>query len=148
MAEPKIRTLDHHGDDRRPPRLAVDHEPALKFELLEGTGRFDVRVTEEFRGVDRPPPWAYDLVFSTTTDVPTRGGTSRRPLRSGDGSGVVRFRRRGKGLIAYHPTLAGGVGWDPQYERLLGGVMRGETSRRAPNNDFMLHVGRAASDHH
>ncbi|HEY6744026.1 MAG TPA: ThuA domain-containing protein [Lapillicoccus sp.] len=114
--------------------------PALK-RLLESTGRFEVRVTEEFRGATRATIDAYDLVVlnyygrhDPWRDVPEQrfGPQTEQALFD--------FVASGRGLIAYHPTLAGGVGWDPEYERLLGGVMREETSRRAPNNDFLLHT--------
>jgi len=114
--------------------------PALK-ELLEGTGRFQVRVTEEFRGATAATLEPYDLVilnYYGRTD-PWRNVTEERfgPVAE---QALFDFVARGKGLIAYHPTLAGGVGWEPEYERLLGGVMREDTSRRAPNNDFLLHT--------
>ena len=139
MPESKIRTLiitgmtDVHHDWRAT-------TPALT-QLLEGTGRFDVRVTEEFRGASAATLEPYDLVIvnyygrqDPWRDVPEErfGPEAERALFD--------FVASGKGFIAYHPTLAGGVGWDPEYERLLGGVMRETTSRRAPNNDFLLHT--------
>jgi uncharacterized protein len=139
MPDQKIRTLiitgmtDVHHDWRAT-------TPALK-ELLEGTGRFDVRVTEEFRGATSQTLGPYDLVIlnyygrhDPWRDVPEErfGAEAEQALFD--------FVASGKGLVAYHPTLAGGVGWDPEYERLLGGVMREQTSRRAPNNDFIIHT--------
>jgi type 1 glutamine amidotransferase len=114
--------------------------PALKA-LLDSTERFDVRVTEEFRGASAQTLADYDLVvlnyygrFDPWRDVAeqTFGAETEQALYD--------FVAGGKGLIAYHPTLAGGVGWSLEYEKLLGGVMRAETSRRAPNNDFLVHV--------
>jgi hypothetical protein len=94
--------------------------PALK-ELLESTGRFEVRVTEEFRGATAETLAPYDLVIMNYygktdpwRDVPEDrfGAATERAL--------LDFVAAGKGFIAYHPTLAGGVGWDPEYVRLLG----------------------------
>ena len=131
--------LDRHGEDGHPPRLARhDTRPGSA-----ARGDRSVRRSGD-RGVPR---------LDRADHLPLRPGPSQllrttRPVarRRGDRFGqeteqaLFDFVAGGKGLIAYHPTLAGGVGWDPEYERLLGGVMREETSRRAPNNDFMLHV--------
>lgn len=130
MPEQTIRTLivtgmtDVHHDWRAT-------TPALKA-LLEGTGRFEVRVTEEFRGATAQTLEPYDLVVlnyygrrDPWRDVPEErfGEEAEQALFD--------FVASGKGLIAYHPTLAGGVGWDPEYERLLGGVMREDTDRKS-----------------
>jgi type 1 glutamine amidotransferase len=114
--------------------------PALK-RTLEATGRFDVRVTEEFRGASATTLLDYDLVvlnYYGRID-PWRDDPERTFGESGERA-LYDFVSSGRGLIAYHPTLAGGVGWDAEFERMLGGVMRAETSRRAPNNDFMVHT--------
>jgi type 1 glutamine amidotransferase len=114
--------------------------PAL-VALLRSTGRFDVRVTEEFRSATAATLADYDLVIlnyygrvDPWRDVPeqTFGTEAEQALYD--------FVAGGKGLVAYHPTLAGGVGWNAEYEKLLGGVMRAESSRRAPNNDFLVHT--------
>ncbi|WP_456286285.1 ThuA domain-containing protein [Microbacterium sp. JZ70] len=142
MTPKPIRTLivtgmtDVHHDWRKT-------TPAL-VALLESTGRFDVRVSEEFRGATAETLRPYDLVVlnyygrrDPWRDVPEErfGEETERALFD--------FVASGKGLVAYHPTLAGGVGWHPEYERLLGGVMREDTSRRAPNNDFLLRTAEA-----
>jgi len=52
---------------------------------------------------------------------------------------------RRRGLVAYRSTLSMGARWGDELERLCGGMMRGERSRRAPNSDFLVHV--ASPDH-
>lgn len=142
---PTIRTLiitgltDIHHDWRRT-------TPALK-QLLEETGRFDVRVTEEFRGATAETLAPYDLVvlnyygrFDPWGDIPEErwGAATEQAL--------FEFVRSGKGLVGYHPSLSAGVGWgDGEYARMLGGVMRADISRRAPINDFLVRV--AAPEH-
>ncbi|MDR6687752.1 type 1 glutamine amidotransferase [Arthrobacter sp. 1088] len=117
--------------------------PALKA-ALEETGRFEVRVTEEFRGATAGTLKPYDLVVLNYygRHDPWRDVPEERFGQAAE-QALFDFVAGGKGLIAYHPTLAGGVGWDPEYERLLGGVMREDTSRRAPNNDFLIHTAEA-----
>jgi len=143
MPESQIRTLivtgmtDVHHDWRAT-------TPALK-DLLVGTGRFDVRITEEFRGATARTLEPYDLVILNYYGRrdPWRHVPEQRFGEDAE-QALFDFVASGRGLIAYHPTLAGGVGWDPEYERLLGGVLREQTSRRAPNNDFLIHT---AEDH-
>jgi type 1 glutamine amidotransferase len=136
---PTIKTLIVTG------KTDIHHDwrattPALA-RLLEGTGRFEVRVTEEFRGATAPTIAAYDLILLNYYGCadPWRDVEEDRFGQETE-EALLDFVSDGRGLIAYHPTLAGGVGWDSEYERLLGGVLREESSRRAPNNDFMLHV--------
>ena len=120
---PTIKTLIVTG------KTDIHHDwrsttPALA-RLLEGTGRFEVRVTEEFRGATAPTIAAYDLIllnYYGRAD-PWRDVEEDRFGQETE-EALLDFVSDGRGLIAYHPTLAGGVGWDPEYERLLGGVMR------------------------
>ncbi len=115
-------------------------------ELLEETERFDVRVTEEFRGATAATLAPYDLVvvnyygrFEPWGDTPE--------MRWGEETeqALYDFVSAGGGLVAYHSTLSMGAGWGAELERMCGGMMRAERSRRAPNSDFLIQV--ASPDH-
>lgn len=113
---------------------------------LRDTGRFDVRVTEEFRGATPETLAPYDVVvlnwfgrfdvWSTEPEVRWGEETERA---------VQDFVRAGGGLVAYHASLQMGGGPQADYRRLFGGRLELELSRRAPNNDFRVRV--AAPDH-
>jgi type 1 glutamine amidotransferase len=110
-------------------------------ELLTSTGRFDVRITEEFRGAGPETLEPYDLVVLNYFGRFEPWG--REP--------EIRWGRRaeqalydhvaaGKGCVVYHASLQMGEDWDDDFERMAGGVMRQHCSRRAPIPDFRLHV--------
>ncbi|GAA0248553.1 ThuA domain-containing protein [Cryptosporangium japonicum] len=115
-------------------------------ELLTGTGAFDVRITEEFRGASSETLEPYDLVvlnyfgrFEPWGHAPEkRWGTSAEQA-------LYDFVAAGKGVVVYHASLQMGAGWGDDFEKMAGGVLREECSRRAPINDFRLHV--KAPDH-
>ena len=118
--------------------------PALAT-LLADTGRFEVHVTEEFRGAGPETLEGYDLVLLNYYGrfEPWGVGEERR-FGERTERALFDFVRAGGGLIPYHATLQGGVGWE-EFERVAGLVLRDHTSRRAPNNDFQVRV--AAPDH-
>jgi type 1 glutamine amidotransferase len=135
----KIKTLvvtghtDIHHDWRTvTPMLA---------EMLHTTGLFDVRVTEEFRGAGPETLAPYDLVvlnyfgrFEPWGSAPERRWGTRTEQALYD------HVASGGGVVVYHASLQMGGGWDDDFERMAGGVMRQHCSRRAPIPDFRLHV--------
>src|ERR1044072_2388569 len=84
--------------------------PALK-RVLEDTGRFDVRVTEEFRGAGPETLAGYDLVVLNYYGKRDPWGNDPE-VRWGERAeeALYDFVRDGGGLIPYHATLSGGVG--------------------------------------
>ena len=115
-------------------------------ELLTDTGRFDVRVTEEFRGAGPETLEPYDLVVLNYFGRFLPWG--REPeLRWGSRAEQALYAHvaAGKGVVVYHASLQMGEGWDDDFEKLAGGVMRQHCSRRAPIDAFRLHV--VAPDH-
>jgi type 1 glutamine amidotransferase len=114
--------------------------PMLR-DLLKETGLFDVRITEEFRGASAETLEPYDLVvlnyfgrFEPWSRAPeNRWGT-------GAEQALYDFVAAGKGVVVYHASLQMGAGWEDDFEAMAGGVMREHCSRRAPIDDFRLHV--------
>jgi type 1 glutamine amidotransferase len=115
-------------------------------ELLRGTDLFDVRVTEEFRGAGPETLEPYDLVvlnyfgrFEPWGHAPEQRWGARAEQALYD------FVAGGGGVVVYHASLQMGAGWEDDFEKMAGGVMREPCSRRAPIPDFRLY--RASADH-
>lgn len=135
----KLRALivtghtDIHHDWRTMSPMLAQH--------LRDTGRFDVRITEEFRGAGPETLEPYDLVvlnyfgrFEPWGHAPEQRWGPRAEQALYD------FVAGGGGVVVYHASLQMGAGWEDDFERMAGGVLREHCSRRAPIPDFRLHV--------
>ena len=108
--------------------------PVLR-KILEDSGRFDVRVTEEFRGAGADTLAPYDVVVLNYYD-------SNRPnLRWGEvtGNALLNFVRGGKGLVLYHFSLAAFDGWT-EFEAMCGGNWRPNNGHHSARHDFTVTV--------
>jgi len=129
-APAKIRALIITGENGHDWRSVT---PELRKDL-EGTGRFDVRVTEEFHGAGSETLASYDVVVLNYQD--------RRPdQRWGDRAdkALLDFVRSGKGLVMYHFSTAAFVGWD-EYEKLSGGNWRNNNGQHSAAHDFTVDI--------
>jgi type 1 glutamine amidotransferase len=143
------------GDDKLKALIVTGHtdihhdwrtvSPMLA-DLLRSTGRFDVRITEEFRGAGPETLEPYDLIvlnyfgrFEPWGHAPEQRWGPRAEQALYD------HVAGGKGVVVYHASLQMGAGWEDDFERMAGGVMREHCSRRAPIDDFRLYV--TAPDH-
>lgn len=102
---------------------------------LEDTGRFEVRVTEEFRGAGPETVAPYDLVVLNYYE-------RRRPeLWWGERAqnALLDFVRSGKGLVMYHFSVAAFDGWE-EYEKLSGGNWRPNQGHHSPSHDFTVDI--------
>lgn len=103
--------------------------------ILEDTGRFEVRVTEEFRGAGPETLAPYDVVILNYFD-------RRRPeLWWGERAqnALLDFVRSGKGLVVYHFSLAAFDGWT-EYEKMCGGNWRPNQGHHSPPHDFVVEI--------
>lgn len=126
----KIRTLIITGDNAHDWRSVT---PELR-KVLEATGRFDVRVTEEFRGAGPETLAPYDLVVLNFHN--------RRPdNRWGERAeqALLDFVRSGKGVVMYHFAVAAFNGWD-EYEKLSGGNWRPNQGHHSAAHDFKVKI--------
>jgi type 1 glutamine amidotransferase len=129
-APAKVRALIITGENGHDWRSVT---PELR-KVLEATGRFDVRVTEEFRGASPETLASYDVVVLNYQD--------RRPdQRWGDRADktLLDWVRSGKGLVMYHFAAAAFVGWD-EYEKLSGGNWRPNQGQHSAAHDFTLTI--------
>ena len=129
-APAKIRTLIITGENSHDWRSVT---PELR-KVLEATGRFDVRVTEEFRGAGPETLAPYDLVVLNHQ--------YRRPdQRWGDRAdqALLDFVRAGKGVVMYHFAVAAFAGWE-EYEKMSGGNWRPGQGHHSAAHDFTVDI--------
>jgi type 1 glutamine amidotransferase len=109
--------------------------PVLR-KILEDSGRFEVRVTEEFRGAGADTLAPYDVVVVNYYD------NRRANLRWGDSAdnALLNFVRGGKGLVVYHFSLAAFDGWT-EYEKICGANWRTNNGHHSARHDFTVTVG-------
>ena len=108
--------------------------PLLR-KMLEDTGRFDVRITEEFRGAGPETLAPYDLVVLNYFD-------GRKPaLRWGERSdqALLDYVRSGKGLVVYHFSVAAFDGWT-EFEKICAGNWRPNNGHHSARHDFRVDV--------
>ena len=108
--------------------------PVLR-KILEDSGKFAVRVTEEFRGAGPETLASYDLVVLNYYEM-------RKPeLRWGDraDNALLDFVRSGKGLVVYHFSVAAFDGWT-EYEKICAGNWRPNNGHHSAAHDFTVKV--------
>ncbi len=104
-------------------------------DILERTGKFQVRVNEEPAGITDTTFQGYDAVALNYTNYMMRfGPTWPEATRKA----VLNFLARGKGLVAFHASLSAFAEW-PEYERMIGGAWR-EGSAHAPYHPFKVEI--------
>lgn len=131
QSPPKIQALIITGQNGHDWRATT---PVLR-KLLEDTGHFQVRVTEEFRGAGPETLTPYDVVILNYYD------SNHPELRWGeraDGA-LLDFVRSGKGVVVYHFSTAAFNGWQ-EYERLCGGNWRPEHGHHSARHDFTVEI--------
>ena len=128
---PKIQALIITGQNGHDWRGTT---PVLR-SLLEATGKFEVRVTEEFRGAGAETLTPYDVVVLNYYE-------SRKPeLRWGERAetALTNFVRGGKGLVVYHFSTAAFDGWT-EFEKMCGGNWRPNNGHHSARHDFTVQI--------
>ena len=108
--------------------------PVMK-QALEETGKFEVRVTEEFRGAGPETLAPYDLAIVNYYDG-TR--TTNRWGERAD-KALEDFVRSGKGLVLYHLSLGAFDGWT-EYEKMSGANWRPNEGHHSARHDFLVNI--------
>lgn len=104
-------------------------------EMLERTGRFEVRISEEPAGSTEVTFRGYDALVLNYTNYKGRFGPSWPETTR---QAFLDFVRSGKGVVAYHPACGAFEEW-PEYEKVLGGVWR-DKGAHAPYHSFQVDV--------
>jgi len=129
--QPKIQALIITGQNGHDWRATT---PVLR-KILEDTGRFEVRVTEEFRGAGPETLAPYDVVILNYYDKNApdlRWG--QRPEQA-----LLDYVKSGKGVVVYHFSTAAFNGW-AEYEKLSGGNWRPKNGHHSPKHDFNVDI--------
>jgi uncharacterized protein len=108
--------------------------PVLR-KILEDTGRFEVRTTEEFRGGGPETLAPYDVVILNYYE-------KKQPdLRWGEraDTALVNYVRGGKGLVVYHFAAAAFDGWI-EYEKMCGANWRPNNGHHSARHDFTVEI--------
>jgi type 1 glutamine amidotransferase len=131
-APPKIQVLIVTGQNGHNWRGTT---PILR-KTLEDTEKFEVHVTEEFRGTGPETLAPYDLVVLNYQD---RG--NRPELRWGEraDSALLDFVRGGKGLLIYHFSMAAFDGW-AEYEKMSAGNWRPNNGHHSALHSFVIDI--------
>ena len=127
----KLQVLIVTGQNRHDWRATT---PVLR-KLLEDTGRFEVRVAEEFRGAGPETLAPYDVVVLNYDD-------KRQPaLRWGEraDSALLSWVRSGKGVVVFHFATAAFEGWE-EYEKMCAGNWRPNNGHHSARHDFTVDV--------
>jgi predicted DNA-binding protein with PD1-like motif/type 1 glutamine amidotransferase len=130
-APPKIQVLIVTGQNGHNWRGTT---PLLR-KALEDTGKFEVRVMEEFRGAGPETLAPYDVVVLNYFE---RG---RPELRWGEkaNAAFLDFVRSGKGVVVYHFSMAAFDGWT-EYEKLSAGNWRPNNGHHSATHTFTVDI--------
>ena len=124
-------------------KLTIEHDYRATNDrirtLLESTGRFDVKVTEEFRGATMETVKGYDLLLYDYDgkDMPT---DPYQRLDEGAEQTMFRFIREGGGFVIHHSAVFLDPGMPEEYYRVWGYYCGMPGGRRVPKDDFIVRV--------
>jgi type 1 glutamine amidotransferase len=128
QAPPKVKVLILTGVNNHKWAATT---PVLR-EILEQTGRFEVRVNEEGRG-NGPETFApYDVLLLNYNAPPSAWWDSRAR------EAMLDFVRNGKGLVSYHASNNAFSGWD-EFDKLVGGTWHA-TAGHAPYHTYTVKI--------
>ena len=108
--------------------------PLLR-KALEDTGRFEVRVTEEFRGTTPETLASYDVVILNYSE---RGRAEFRWGAKTD-QALVDYVRAGKGLVVYHFAAAAFDGWK-EFEQMAAGNWRPNNGHHSAPHNYTVDI--------
>lgn len=110
--------------------------------MLEDSGRFEVRVIEDFRGADARTLEPYDAVIVNYLGRWNYGDPTELRWGEAEERALFDYVRGGRGLVVYHAALIMGAPSWPEFERMIGGTMRmtPPQSRRNPADAFLVHI--------
>jgi len=110
--------------------------------MLEDSGRFEVHVTEDFRGATPRTLEPYDAVLLNYLGRWFYGDPEEQRWGEPAESALFDYVHAGHGIVVYHASLVMGAPSWPEFERLAGGTMRlsPTPSRRNPADAFLVHI--------
>jgi hypothetical protein len=127
---PKIKVLILTGVSNHDWRATT---PVLS-EILERTGRFEVRINEEVRGNTLQTFSPYDVLLLNYNDWRNSGPW----WDDGARQALLDFVRNGKGVVSYHSSNNAFWGWN-EFDKLVGGTWR-ESAGHAPYHAYTVTI--------
>ncbi|MGF7149882.1 hypothetical protein FHS96_003539 [Sphingomonas zeicaulis] len=108
---------------------------------LQESGRFDVRIVEDFDNGTLEALKPYDVVLLNYLGRWNYADPTEKRWSPAAEKAMFDYVRGGGGIVVYHASFnMGSPSW-PEFEKLAGGVMRPQAkSRRSPPGGFMVHV--------
>jgi uncharacterized protein len=106
---------------------------------LQSTGRFDVRVTEDFDHGTFAQLKKYDVVLLNYSSRWNYSDPQQHIWSPQAFEALYQYVREGGGLVAYHSSFTWGRDI-PEYKRLVGATMQPGFSRRSPPDSFMVEL--------
>ena len=128
---PKLQVLIITGQQMGHDWKAVT--PELR-KVLEATGLFEARITEEFRGAGPETLAPYQLVVLNTQTRPADQRWGERADKA-----LLDFVSSGKGVVVFHFAVAGFAGWE-EYEKLSGCNWRPNQGHHSAAHDFVVDI--------
>jgi hypothetical protein len=131
QAPPKVKVLILTGVNNHEWAATT---PLLR-QILEQTGRFEVRVNEEVRGNGFETFAPYDVLLLNYNDMHHTAGPwwDDRARQA-----MLDFVRNGKGLVSYHSSNNAFRGWE-EFDKLVGGTWR-ENSNHMPYHSYTVKI--------
>lgn len=106
---------------------------------LQATGRFDVRVTEDFDEGTLAMLKRYDVVILNYSSRWNYADPQQHLWSPGAFKALYDYVAQGGGLVAYHSSFTWGREI-PEYVKLVGATMQPGISRRSPPDAFMFEL--------
>ena len=106
-------------------------------EILIKSGKFEVKICEEPRGLTDETLADYDVVLVNyegkykVTDSAQRFGEQTE-------QSLYKFVSKGHGMIFYHGSVWIDDSWPEEYKKLMGGYYKMRYGRRNPSGDFII----------
>jgi type 1 glutamine amidotransferase len=107
--------------------------------LMQGSGRFDLRVVEDFDHGTLATLKAYDVVLLNYSSRWNYADPVQQVWSPETFAALYQYVREGGGLVAYHSSFTWGRDI-PAYKALIGAAMEPGSSRRAPPGAFPVHL--------
>ena len=106
---------------------------------LQATGRFDVRVVEDFDHGTPEMLRRYDVVLLNYSSRWNYADREQRLWSPAARRALQDYVKGGGGLVAYHSSFTWGLD-QPDYHRMVGAVMDPRESRRSPVDAFRVRI--------
>lgn len=106
-------------------------------EILVKSGRFNVKICEETRGLTNETFEDYDVILINYEGKFKLTEPARRFGESTENA-LYHFIAEGKGIVFYHGTAWVDENWPDEFKKLMGGYYKMRHGRRNPNGDFIV----------